>query len=599
MKKTIAMILTLVLLVSCVSFLIPGTLSQAEEELVWSGNVDTSWFRDTSAKEYKIRTAEELAGLANIVNGGNTFEGKTIYLENDIILNQGDASTWKQTPPKNEWIPIGTDGKQFKGTFNGKGHTVSGMHISYTKESGASDDQQGFFGVVAQTASGVDAPSVKNVSVVNSYINNTCAEKVAMLIGQIYVNKKVNSTEIRVENVYVQGRIDSTYLNKDGKGAARVGGIACMKTFQSSEASTLVFKNAVSDVDVTSTTTTYLGGILACDTTSMTPQDKNTKVLTYDVFENCVNLGDLISDWNGCTVGGIYASTGSYYKVTMTNCVNAGNIKGQKLTAGLNISNNNEGSTVDVKQYINTGEVTPVDTPYSQGAAGAIYGATVPSKVQATFEQCYSIPVKNLDGAMQYTKKVLTGDGALTTLASNEFNTAGWVVVSGVAPMPKTVAVVCGLIEYDNNRLAAVQNTQAKNGLMTVRLVGGINNLEYKKVGFKVTVNEQAVSGVETNIVSTVISYDDNGTTKKMDAYTGFLTPYVYFDELENISATANVEIKATPYFIDLKGNKVEGDEYTVIYEAGVLKKAYSAKGGLIIKEDGATGYNKPESVGD
>ncbi len=188
MKKKIAIIVAAVLVISGTLLMFPNIGTFAQEDTVWTGSVDTSWYRNTSAKEYKIRTAEELAGLANIVNGGENFEGKTIYLENDIVLNEGDSSRWNETAPKNEWTPIGEKGKMFKGTFDGRGHTVSGMYISYTTENGSGDDQQGFFGIVAHTNVSAAAPAVRNISVVNSYINNACAEKVGMLIGQVYVS---------------------------------------------------------------------------------------------------------------------------------------------------------------------------------------------------------------------------------------------------------------------------------------------------------------------------------------------------------------------------------------------------------------------------
>lgn len=104
---------------------------------------------------------------------------------------------------------------------------------------------------------------------------------------------------------------------------------------------------------------------------------------------------------------------------------------------------------------------------------------------------------------------------------------------------------------------------------------------------------------MDTSVVSTSIAYSEENVAKKLDSYTGFMTPYAYFDVLENLSATATVTIKATPYFIDKKGNRTDGEEYTVVYENGVLKKATYTKGGLTVKDDTATGYNKPTGAAD
>jgi len=74
---------------------------------------------------YEISTAEQLAGLAKLVNGGNNFSGKTIVLTADIDLNN------------QAWTPIGNENGfdaelAFSGTFNGDGYTVSGLNVPDT-----------------------------------------------------------------------------------------------------------------------------------------------------------------------------------------------------------------------------------------------------------------------------------------------------------------------------------------------------------------------------------------------------------------------------------------------------------------------------------
>ena len=53
---------------------------------IWDGTADVSWY-DASAQAYNLTTAEQLAGLAQLVNNGNAFAGKTITLGADIFLN--------------------------------------------------------------------------------------------------------------------------------------------------------------------------------------------------------------------------------------------------------------------------------------------------------------------------------------------------------------------------------------------------------------------------------------------------------------------------------------------------------------------------------
>ncbi len=99
------------------------------------------------------------------MNGGNTFEGKTVTLANDIVLNEGvldengelndDGSNFKQ------WTPIGNDFSfQFKGSFDGNGHTVSGIYINNENV-----DDQGLFGYVDNKG------EITNVRVEDSYID--------------------------------------------------------------------------------------------------------------------------------------------------------------------------------------------------------------------------------------------------------------------------------------------------------------------------------------------------------------------------------------------------------------------------------------------
>ena len=67
----------------------------------------SAWYGDGSATKYTIRSAEELANFAQLVNSENDFSGKTITLGKNIVLDGSD------------WTPIGTKDNPFKGTFNG------------------------------------------------------------------------------------------------------------------------------------------------------------------------------------------------------------------------------------------------------------------------------------------------------------------------------------------------------------------------------------------------------------------------------------------------------------------------------------------------
>ncbi len=79
----------------------------------------------TLRNEDIISTKEDLYSLAKVVNSGNTLEGKQIKQINDIDL-EGSQD--------NEWTPIGNyeqnENYYFAGTYDGKGHTISGLYIN-------------------------------------------------------------------------------------------------------------------------------------------------------------------------------------------------------------------------------------------------------------------------------------------------------------------------------------------------------------------------------------------------------------------------------------------------------------------------------------
>lgn len=90
----------------------------------WDGTADTSWYNDTDA-DFVITTSEQLAGLAELVDTGNSFVGKTIKLGGDLDLYYVPEGA---TEPKS-FDPIGDD-VAFEGTFDGQGNTIDNLYQS-------------------------------------------------------------------------------------------------------------------------------------------------------------------------------------------------------------------------------------------------------------------------------------------------------------------------------------------------------------------------------------------------------------------------------------------------------------------------------------
>lgn len=94
---------------------------------VWDGSADTGWYVE-GRTEFTLNTPGQLAGLAQLANGGNTFEGKRILLGRDLYFNEEDlrGDTY---PNAQSWTAIASGGNNtFEGVFDGQGHVLYNMY---------------------------------------------------------------------------------------------------------------------------------------------------------------------------------------------------------------------------------------------------------------------------------------------------------------------------------------------------------------------------------------------------------------------------------------------------------------------------------------
>ena len=154
---------------------------------VWDGNADTTWYtsKPDSTTIYTIYTAEELAGLAELVNGGNNFAGKTIYLGADLDMSG------------HEWTSIGykdSSSRSFNGTFNGNGHTISGLTQSLDK-----NEEGGLFGYVS-------GGTITGVTLTDSTF--TLTNRGITLGSLVGILEYGNVNNCDVSNVYITSTFD-------------------------------------------------------------------------------------------------------------------------------------------------------------------------------------------------------------------------------------------------------------------------------------------------------------------------------------------------------------------------------------------------------
>lgn len=142
---------------------------------VWDGSAATKFAGGTGtvADPYRISNGAELAYLAQLVNDGNDFSTKTVTLTNNIDLNN------------KAWTPIGNSDSVFAGTFDGNGHTISGLYINITGSYSPAKKgrlYQGLFGCV-------EDGTVRNLIVTGSVtIGNEKSVNVSYIGGIVGIN---------------------------------------------------------------------------------------------------------------------------------------------------------------------------------------------------------------------------------------------------------------------------------------------------------------------------------------------------------------------------------------------------------------------------
>ena len=139
---------------------------------------DLGYIYDSNTKTYTVYNANGLMNIAELVNGGKSDINITI--DTDIDLTGKD------------WTPIGTDyDNSYKGTFDGGGHTITGLTFT------TNDEYAGLFGWLNR------AGTVKNVVM----------EGVQITSNQIYggsIGGVVGYSWGTIENCSVSGSVSGT-----------------------------------------------------------------------------------------------------------------------------------------------------------------------------------------------------------------------------------------------------------------------------------------------------------------------------------------------------------------------------------------------------
>jgi hypothetical protein len=171
---------------------------------------------------YVITNASELYGFAAIVNGTDDFtknNSSCASLGNDIVVNENvlkpdGTVNERDSADFMKWTPM----EEFRGQFDGKGHTISGLY--YNVESGTDLNLKGvgLFGVIRDGTE--DSPVViKNVGIEDSYFSGVF--NVGALVGHVYRRYNYYDIYVNISNVYNK----STVMSHEN-GGGLVGTIA-------------------------------------------------------------------------------------------------------------------------------------------------------------------------------------------------------------------------------------------------------------------------------------------------------------------------------------------------------------------------------------
>ena len=158
-----------------------------------------------------IKSAEDLQSLAHSCTLDSWSRGKTVVLDNDIALTDDDE------------LPIPT----FGGTFNGNGHTISGLSITQ------SVSPAGLFGVLQKDA------VIKNLNVEGTVTPSGDSENIGGIVGEnlgsivscrgrAYVNIESTDPSIDLSNLNLEFSLDLAKLSRADtlNTATDTGGIA-------------------------------------------------------------------------------------------------------------------------------------------------------------------------------------------------------------------------------------------------------------------------------------------------------------------------------------------------------------------------------------
>lgn len=298
-------------------------------------------YTDDGQGNYTVTTAEGLKAVADIANNGNL--GINITLTADIDLKGID------------WTPIGIDyNHQYTGTFNGGGHTITGLTVT------GSDQYVGLFGHIGSGG------TVKDVTLEEVKIeSNNDMSAVGGVAGRSYGTLENCSVSGSVSGSGIAGGVvgyqSGGFLTGCSSSATvNAGGVAGGVAGLTDSGATLTACYATGDVTLESINSggNFVGGVVGSNTSC--------------TLKACYAWGSVTGSGSGTIyVGGV---TGTNDEGTLTACYHAnGTVSGPAGTTG-GVTGRNYKFSMTLLSPPATGEAIPTQ------ASATMREAAPPSK---------------------------------------------------------------------------------------------------------------------------------------------------------------------------------------------------------------------------
>lgn len=265
--------------------LLLGALCSLLGTNVWAQDLNTTFIDGT--EYYEIGTADDLATLANIVNGGET--GANAVLTADIdMASLIEMDGWK---PIGDWS-TGAVTSAYCGHFNGQGHTISGFNATATQ------NYYGIFGVISTGA------LIENFTI---YGTVSCGYKTMGVVGY------ARDATPTIRGIH-------SYLNINNTAAGnRHGGILGSSVNGTIIVDRCTYSGTLDGND--NANNGNYGGIVGY---------VNNNANAHLKVTNCLFDGKLINTAEtpgNCTFGGMVGYVGASPDVTVTNCLSIGTLQ--------------------------------------------------------------------------------------------------------------------------------------------------------------------------------------------------------------------------------------------------------------------------------